>query len=192
MVNSVPRPGELKILVTGPVGAGKTTAIRCIGEGATVSTDVPVSGGAIGDKSTTTVGLDYSVCELPDGTVLKLFGTPGQDRFAFMWDTLAAGAFGLIVLADNSQPDAIAQVETYLRALAGPIGPQRTVVGVGRLDAHPSPGIDAYCAHLEAAGWQVPVIDVDVRRETDVRLLLSVVVSLAEADACAAPAGGHQ
>lgn len=144
-------PTELKIVVTGPVGAGKATAVRWIGEGRAVSIDVPISGGAWGDKATT------------------------------------AGAFGLIVLADNSQPDPIAQVECHLRALAGSIDPQRTVVGVGRLDAHPLPGIDAYCARLEAAGWRIPVIDVDVRRETDVRLLLSVLVSLAEADDRASP-----
>lgn len=142
----VTRPADFKIVVAGPVGAGKATAVRWIGEGRAVSIDVPTSGGAWGDKSS------------------------------------AADAFGLIVLADNSQPDPIAQVEQHLRALAGSIDPQRTVVGVGRLDAHPLPGIGVYCARLAAAGWRVPVIDVDVRRETDVRLLLSVLVSLAEAD----------
>lgn len=99
----------------------------------------------------------------------------------------AAGALGLIVLVDNSQTDPIAQVAWHLRVLAGPIGPLPTVVGVGRLETHPSPGVEAYCAGLEAAGWRVPVIDVDVRREADVRLLLSVLVGLAEADGGAPP-----
>lgn len=182
MVNSEPLAGDIKVVVTGPMGAGKTTAIRCISDNGTVSTDVPMSGGPIGDKTSTTVGLDYGTCEMAGGQRLKLFGTPGQERFAFMWDILATGAFGLIVLADNSRPDPIAEVERYLRAFAGRIGPRRTIVGVGRLDTCPSPGLDDYCAHLQAAGFVVPVIDVDVRREADVRLLLSVLVSMAETE----------
>lgn len=176
--------GDLKIIVTGPMGAGKTTAIRSIGEGAVVSTEVPMSAGARGDKCSTTVGLDYAVCALPGGTVLKLFGTPGQDRFRFMWDVLADGAFGLIVLADNSQPDPVADVERFLRAFASRVSLRRAVVGVGRAATHPDPGPDAYHRRLGAAGLHVPVIDVDVRRPADVRLLLSVLVGLAEVDAC--------
>ncbi|MDZ7861189.1 GTP-binding protein [Acidovorax sp.] len=174
---------DLKIVFTGPMGAGKTTAIRAISDGEVLSTDVPISGGAelsMPGKTMTTVGLDYGECRLGDQWVLKLFGTPGQERFRFMWDILGAGAFGLIVLADNSQPDPVGEVARYLKAFAPHVPARRTVVGVGRLDTHPSPGIADYCELLGALGYNPPVLEVDVRRDADVRLLLSVLVSMAE------------
>lgn len=176
------RPGDLKIVFTGSVGAGKTTAIGAISDSATLSTEVPMSEGATADKHLTTVGFDYGECRLDDGLTLKLFGTPGQERFRFMWDILGAGAFGLVVLADNRRPDPVGDVEQYLRAFAPHLPPRRVVVGVGRMADAPSPPIDTWCDRLAKAGWSVPVIEVDVRRPDDVRLLLSVLVSMAEVE----------
>lgn len=174
---------SLKIVFTGPMGAGKTTAIRAISDGEVLSTDVPITGWAelpMPGKTMTTVGLDYGECQMGGDWTLKLFGTPGQERFRFMWDILGAGAFGLIVLADNSQRDPVGEVARYLKAFAPHVPPRRTVVGVGRLDTHPSPGIADYCEQLGALGYNPPVLEVDVRRDADVRLLLSVLVSMAE------------
>lgn len=173
---------ELKVVFTGTMGAGKTTAIRGISERATLSTEVPISGAVAGDKTSTTVGLDYGECALDEQVVLKLFGTPGQERFRFMWDILGAGAFGLVVLADNSRPDPIADVAGYLQVFARHVPARRTVVGVGRVASHPAPSIETWCERLAAQGFQVPVIEVDVRRADDVRLLLSVLVSMAEVE----------
>lgn len=182
MVNALQaRPGELKIVFAGSMGAGKTTAIRALVEGGVVSTEVPLSEGAHGDKQATTVGFDYGECRIDDSTVLRLFGTPGQARFRFMWDILAQGAFGLVVLADNSREDPVGDVLQYLQAFAGHIPVERMVVGIGRTDSHPEPGAEHYCERLRAAGFDVPTLDVDVRRSGDVRLLLAVLVSLAEA-----------
>lgn len=185
---SAPGPGaaarDLKVVFTGPMGAGKTTAIRAISDGAALSTDVPISGAeaVAGGKTMTTVGLDYGECRIDGQWVLKLFGTPGQERFRFMWDILGAGAFGLVVLADNTRPDPIGDVARYLAAFAPHVPARRTVVGVGRLDTHAAPGIDEYCERLGALGWNLPVLEVDVRRDADVRLLLSVLVSMAEVE----------
>lgn len=191
MVNAATTPPALKVVFAGPMGAGKTTAIRAISDGAALSTEVPISGDTVGDKVSTTVGLDYGECRLADGLKLKLFGTPGQERFSFMWPILGEGAFGLIVLADNSLPDPVAEVERYLKAFGRHIGPRRMVVGVGRLESHHQPDIDHYCARLAQAGFEVPVIDVDVRRAADVRLLLSVLVSMAEVEHATAQPRDH-
>ena len=188
VISSQPAVGaarDLKIVFTGPMGAGKTTAIRAISEGATLSTDVPMTGEErllMPGKTMTTVGLDYGECAMDGQWTLKLFGTPGQERFRFMWDILGAGAFGLVVLADNSQPDPVGEVERYLSAFAKHVPVRRMVVGVGRLDSHATPSIDAYCDRLAALGLHVPVLEVDVRRSADVRLLLSVLVSMAEVE----------
>lgn len=95
-----------KIVVTGPVGAGKTTFINAVSEIDTVATEAGISDGtAIGDKTTTTVGIDFGKVTLTGGLELYLFGTPGQDRFDFMWDIVAKGMLGVIMLVDCERPD---------------------------------------------------------------------------------------
>ena len=78
----------------------------------------------------------------------------------------------------------MAEVGRYLADFMPRLAMPRAVVGVGWLDAQASPGLDDYCRTLQAQGFDVPVIDVDVRRVADVQLLLSVLVGLAEAEQC--------
>lgn len=99
-----------------------------------------------------------------------------------MWDILAKGAFGLIVLADHSRPNPVEDVMTYLHAFASHFPARRMVIGVGRLDARPAVGIEAYVEQLVQAGFNVPVLEVDVRNNEDVRLLLSILISMAEVE----------
>lgn len=98
---------SFKIVVTGPVGAGKTTFITTISEIETVSTEAAISdgNGRIGDKTTTTVGIDFGRLSLAGGLELHLFGTPGQQRFDFMWDIVSQGMLGYILLIDAARPD---------------------------------------------------------------------------------------
>jgi small GTP-binding protein len=102
------RPGAsaFKVVVAGPVGVGKTTFINAISEIQTVSTEAAISDGSdLGDKHTTTVGIDFGQVSLRDGLELYLFGTPGQERFSFMWDIVSEGMLGVILLVDCSRPD---------------------------------------------------------------------------------------
>ncbi len=91
----------LKLVVSGPVGSGKTTFIQTLSETAVVSTDEQASED-IG-KASTTVAMDFGTVHIDD-TLLFLFGTPGQERFDFMWDVLCEGALGLLVLVSASKP----------------------------------------------------------------------------------------
>lgn len=92
-----------KIVVAGPVGAGKTTFIRTISEIRTVDTEAPISDGSgSAGKTTTTVGIDFGRITLSGGLELYLFGTPGQQRFDFMWDIVSQGMLGLILLVDGA------------------------------------------------------------------------------------------
>ncbi|MFD3515663.1 ATP/GTP-binding protein [Streptomyces sp. NPDC058657] len=99
----------VKLLVAGPFGVGKTTLIRTLSETPPLHTEevMTQSGAAVDDlagvrnKTTTTVAIDFGRLTLPGDLVLYLFGTPGQKRFRPLWQDIARGALGALVLADT-------------------------------------------------------------------------------------------
>lgn len=93
----------LKIVVTGPFNAGKTTLIKTLC-GRVLGSDKKLLVESV--KSTTTVALDFGLLELNDGYV-RLFGTPGQRRFFFMWRTLSAGMDGYVLMVDSQDPGSL-------------------------------------------------------------------------------------
>ncbi|MCX4091867.1 GTP-binding protein [Nocardia sp. alder85J] len=114
-VDSDPAAGQqqlaasVKILIAGGFGVGKTTMVASISEVAPLRTEELITETSVGvddlsgveGKKTTTVALDFGRITIDSGLVLYLFGTPGQDRFWFLWDELARGALGAVVIADT-------------------------------------------------------------------------------------------
>ncbi|MDQ3060271.1 MAG: GTP-binding protein [Pseudomonadota bacterium] len=171
---------EYKILFTGTMGAGKSTAVQALSETVALSTDVHNSDTSV-DKARTTVGLDFGQFTLDNGERIRLFGTPGQTRFDFLWKILSKGALGLIILADNSRPDPLADICVYLDGFSEELDTLPCTIGVGRLDTHPSPSLDDYADVLAQKNRIFPIIGVDVRRKDDVLLLIDTLLAQMEA-----------
>jgi signal recognition particle receptor subunit beta len=106
----------VKVVVTGPFAAGKTTLIRTISEITVLSTERGVSDSTRRRKAETTVAMDFGRITIDRDLVLYLFGTPGQDRFDFMWEILGEGMIGYLLLVDADREDSVQEAAGILEA----------------------------------------------------------------------------
>ncbi len=167
---------EHKILISGPVGSGKTTAVHSLSSKEAISTEVNSTEFNTVRKHTTTVAMDYGVFNAGDER-MHLYGTPGQERFSFMWDILSDGACGLLLLIDNSRDDPIQDMMRYLGMFNDFSIRQHVAVGVTCMDLtfSGSPSIKDYKEQLSSRGFTFPVCRVDARKADDV---LAVIYEL--------------
>ncbi|BBA35613.1 small GTP-binding protein [Methylocaldum marinum] len=165
-----------KIIFTGPVGAGKTTAITALSDVPPVKTDQLATDMTKSRKASTTVALDYGMMTLPGGDKIHLYGTPGQERFDFMWDILTTGGIGLVLLLDNTRADPFQDLRFFLNKFGGFIETTSLVIGVTQMDLSATPGLSDYHRQLETTGLNPPIFEVDARRRKDVSLLVQALL----------------
>jgi signal recognition particle receptor subunit beta len=185
-------PTAVKILVAGGFGAGKTTLVGAVSEIRPLSTEESLTRESIGiddlsgveQKSTTTVAMDFGRITINDELVLYLFGTPGQDRFWFVWDELALGAIGAVVLADTRRLASCFPSVDYFERRGTPF-----IVAINCFEGGRSYEADEVRLALDLDP-QVPLILCDARdKESSKRVLIALVEHvMASYDAAQEPA----
>jgi small GTP-binding protein len=125
----------VKMVITGPFSSGKTEFIRSISEIEVVSTERDISSPAEQVKDQTTVAMDFGRITVDDDLVLYLFGTPGQRRFDFMWEILAEGMLGFVVMVDSAKPETFREAKSILETFRA-YAPTPYVVAANKQD-HP-------------------------------------------------------
>lgn len=164
----------VKVLIAGGFGVGKTTMVGSVSEISPLRTEEMLTehGAAVDDltgverKRTTTVALDFGRITINDDLILYLFGTPGQERFWFMWDELSAGALGAVVLADTRRLDSCFAPIDFFEGRGLPF-----VVGVNCFD-----GVQPYDIHEVRSALdldpRIPLLLCDARERTSAKDLL--------------------
>lgn len=165
-----------KIIFTGPVGAGKTTAITSLSDEKAITTDEYATDMTQQRKSQTTVAMDYGVMKLGNNERIHLYGTPGQERFDFMWDILVEGGIGLILLLDNTRSNPFKDLEFFLNAFSDFIKNNKVIIGVTFMDTQPIPSLEDYQKKLAEMKLGIPVFEVDSRRQKDVATLVQALL----------------
>jgi uncharacterized protein len=166
------RPRALKIVVTGPFDAGKSTLVRTISEITVLSTERDVTDDPGHEHSErTTVAMDFGRITVGSDLALYLFGTPGQHRFEFMWDILAEGMLGFVLLVDAERDDSVDEARR-IREHFTAIADVPYVVVVNKVDGEQASEVVAQARAGLGLPDAIPAIAADVRDREDVKRAL--------------------
>jgi signal recognition particle receptor subunit beta len=159
-------------LFTGSVCSGKTTAIKSLSDIETVDTDTSVSDSAIRRKRKTTIAMDYGILDLKEDSRLHLYGTPGQERFKFMWELMMSDlvhdAEGLVLLVDNTRADPFKDIQFYIEEFRDFIVRRRLIIAVTHSDEQEFPDHHFYMNRLKEMGLFTTVLFIDARDPSSV------------------------
>lgn len=165
-----------KIVFAGPVGAGKTTAIKSLSDIEVVSTEANASDDVKILKQTTTVAMDYGMMKLASGDQVRLYGTPGQKRFDFMWDILTENALGLVLMLRGNAPDPVGDLRTYVNEFRPFIDKTALVVGITHSDEGGTQARQLISRELVEMGLPPCAMDTDARSRAHMATLVKSLI----------------
>ncbi len=167
----------LKLVVSGDVGAGKTTFVRAISEIEPITTDEAVTDAAtLLLKEYTTVAMDFGLLTVDEDLILRIYATPGQRRFSFMWDVLAENCFGLIFLADASRMDSVLETNDIISYFQQHYPEIPYIVCVTKLDV---PDSLAFSAVVALLGRDIQYLPLNPNNPEEVKDAAITLISLA-------------
>lgn len=170
---------QYKIVFAGTMGAGKTSAIKALSSIDVLSTEALNTDTAAHDKMFTTVGIDYGELTLEDGTKVGLYGTPGQERFDFMWNVICKGALGTIILIDHTVQNPLDELDYYLDYFKS-IN-QNIIIGITHTDIKSKHNTSIYRQWEDLhRNQRHAIFFVDARSKDDVLLLIEALIAKAE------------
>lgn len=167
-----------KIVFAGSMGAGKSTAIQTISNIDVLTTEAINTDLHAHQKTLTTVGIDYGELILEDGDVVGLYGTPGQERFNFIWNVITQGSIGTILFIDHSSDNPIEQLEYYLDYFKAKSS--NIVIGITHVDQKSNHNTSIYQEWLSKLNISMPLFFIDARNKEDILLLIDTLITQTE------------
>jgi small GTP-binding protein len=161
---------SVKVVVTGPFNAGKTTFIKAVSEITVLSTERQITDVSGEGQGETTVAMDFGRITISDDVVLYLFGTPGQQRFSFMWETLSEGMLGFVLLVDALNEDSITEAVSMIEFFTG-MSDVPFVVAANKVGPDDSQTLTSLRSRL-GLSEDVPLLPVDARDRASVKSVL--------------------
>lgn len=161
---------SVKVVITGPFNAGKTTFIKSVSEITVLSTERQISDASGEGAGETTVAMDFGRITISDDVVLYLFGTPGQERFSFMWETLSEGMLGFVLLVDAEDPGSFEDAKSMIQFFRN-MSDVPFVVAANKV---PPTDMKTLRSVRSAIGLEdaIPLLPVDAREKDGVKAVL--------------------
>ncbi len=169
---------KYKIVFAGSMGSGKTEAIKSLSEIPVLATEAYNTDDVAHKKMLTTVGIDYGEITLEDGNKIGLYGTPGQERFDFMWGAISQGAIGTIILVDHTLKSPLEDLNYYLNFFSK-YG-DNIAIGITHIDENLDHSTHQYRQWLIDNKLSYPLFFIDARNKSDVLMLIEALITKLE------------